>query len=85
MVRTTKGPAEKSKPDKAGKESPAEKPEMARPNDIDDATWGRIESMARSQQTTTGTVIRRAIENQYGVAPTEGVYHSGMDNDPSKV
>lgn len=85
MVRTSKGPAEKSKPEKATKaESPASKQESVRPSDIDDATWAQIESMARSQQSTTGEVIRRAIVNQYGQAPSEGTYHSGMENDPSK-
>lgn len=83
MVRTTKGAAEKSKPDKAAK-TPADKHESVRPSDIDEATWAQIESMARSQSTTTGQVIKRAIVAQYGVAQPIGAYHSGMSTDPTK-
>jgi len=83
MVQTTKGPAEKSEPKKAAQRSPADAEKMARPSDLDDATWDQITSLARSQQSTTGEVIRRAIENQYGAPAPTGAYHSGMDTDPS--
>ena len=85
MVRTSKGPAEKSEPKKASAaESPATAEATPKPADLDDATWGQIESMARSQQTTTSEVIRRAIVNTYGQAPATGALHSGMSTDPSK-
>lgn len=84
MVRTSKGPAEKSKPDKAVDDAPAVKQENVRPGDIDDATWDQIQSLARSQQTTTGQVIKRAIVAQFGVAQPQGALHSGMPTDPAK-
>ncbi len=86
MVRTTKGPAEKSEPEKAfekGEDAPAAKATMTKPKDLDDATWSQIESMARSQNTTTSEVIRRAIVNQYGQANPTGALHSGQETDPS--
>lgn len=82
MVRSTKGPAEKSKPEKA-EDNPADDATMARPKDIDDTTWAQIESMARSQRTTTAEVIKRAIVAQYGAAPVAGAYHSGSKTDPT--
>lgn len=87
MVRTSKGPAEKSEPKQAhekGEKTAADKAQSDRPSDIDDATWGQIESMARSQRTTPGEVIKRAIVAQFGVAQPQGAYHSGMDTDPTK-
>jgi hypothetical protein len=83
MVRTTKGPAEKSEPKLATAKSPADKPVMTRPSDLDDATWDQIQMLARNQGTTTGAVIKRAIVNQFGAAPTTGAYHSGSPSDPS--
>lgn len=82
MVRTSTGPAEKSKPEVATKTA-ADEHKSVKPSDIDDATWDQIESMARSQRTTTGEVIKRAVINQYGNAPATGAYHSGSETDPS--
>lgn len=86
MVRTSKGPAEKSEPKKAhekGETAPAEKAQMGRPSDFDEATWAQIESLARSQNTTTSEVIRRAVVNQFGQAPATGAMHSGQKTDPT--
>lgn len=87
MVRTSKGPAEKSELQQAHEKgkAPADSQQSVRPSDIDDATWGQIQSLARSQQTTTGEVIKRAIVAQFGAAPGDGAYHSGMENDPSRA
>lgn len=89
MVRTTTGPAEKkaqtqtdpnaTKPLASDKDSNA----VHRAADLDDATWGQIESMARSQNSTPADVIKRAITAQYGEPAQAGAYHSGMDNDPT--
>jgi hypothetical protein len=84
VVRTTKGKAEKSAPKTAVK-APADTEQMARPADLDDATWDQIQSLARSQGTTTAAVIKRAIVNQFGAAAPTGAYHSGLENDPSKA
>lgn len=86
MVRTSKGPAEKSEPKKAfekAQDAPAAKATMTKPPDLDDDTWSQIESMARSQNTTTSEVIRRAIVNQYGQVNPTGALHSGQKTDPS--
>jgi hypothetical protein len=84
VVRTSKGPAEKSKA-KTATHSPADAEKTLRPADLDDATWDQIQSLARSQGTTTTAVIKRAIVNQFGAASPTGAYHSGMENDPSKA
>lgn len=77
MVRTSKGPAEKSKPDKAPEKATAADKKMERALDLDDATWDRIVAMGRSQQIDPAEVVRRAIEQVYGVENTTTAYHSG--------
>lgn len=84
MVRTTKGPGEKSKPKKVGAKAPAEKEQMARPADLDDATWDQVQALARNQQTTTGEVIRRAIIAAFGQAQPQGAINSGLPSDPNR-
>ena len=66
MVRTTTGPAEKSKPDDAEPQLTAEDRKLQKALDLDDATWDRLQQMATSQQTSPSDVVRRAIESQYG-------------------
>lgn len=89
MVRTTTGPAEKSAKtpgaDAGEKLAPDKESKAIHKNaDLDDATWGQIESMARSQNSTPADVIKRAITAQYGEPAPTGAYHSGIEgNDPT--
>lgn len=76
MVRTTKGPAEHSKPEKAPEKPTAADKRMERALDLDDATWDRIVSMARSQQIDPSEAVRRAIVQAYGEAPTTSTINS---------
>lgn len=66
MVRTTTGPAEKSKPKADEPTLSAEDRKVQKALDLDDETWGRLQQMATSQQTTPSEVVRRAIETQFG-------------------
>lgn len=83
MVRTSKGPAEKSKPAHAPDKPTAEDKKMERSLDVDDATWDRIAAMATSQSIEPAEVVRRAITQVYGSEQPTGAYHSGMGTDPS--
>lgn len=74
MVRTTKGPAEKSttKPDTAPDRPTAEDRKMERTIDLDDETWDRVVAMARSQSISPSDAVRKALVQMYGEAqPTE--------------
>lgn len=81
MVRTTKGPAEKSKPKKAAEEPTPVDTRAERLADLDDETWDRVVAMGRSQQIDPVEVIRRAIVQTYGSATVTGAYHSGDRTD----
>jgi hypothetical protein len=79
MVRTTKGGvAPKKSATKAAPDSPAEEPQTGRLADLDDETWDRIQSMARSQGTTPSEVVRRAIVQTYGEPQTASAVNSGL-------
>jgi predicted DNA-binding ribbon-helix-helix protein len=79
MVRTSQGPAEKSKPDKGVDTKPsAETKKMERSLDLDDETWDRIESMARSQSIQPAEAVRRAITSMYGSAPVTEGFNTGI-------
>lgn len=81
-MKTTKGPADApKKPNKPARET-AEDAKVERALDLDDATWERIEMQASVQSSTPAAVVRRAIEQQYGVAPHHGAVNSGMSSDP---
>ncbi len=67
MVRTSKGPAERSKEDNtAPSPETAEDREIERNLELDDETWTRLEQVATNQQTTPSEVVRRAIDQSYG-------------------
>jgi hypothetical protein len=87
MVRTSKGPAEKSVKtpgaDAGTTQTDGDDRTIRNNADLDDATWGQVEAMARSQNSSPADVIRRALTNQYGEPQPTGGYHSGMDNDPA--
>ena len=76
MVKTTTGAVD-TPPNEPGKAKlTAEDKKMERTLQLDDATWGRIESQAVIQSTTPSEVIRSAIEQNYGHDPvTEGFNH----------
>lgn len=77
MVRTSTGVAERSKPETAPEKLTAADKRMARELDLDDATWGRIVEMGKSQQIDPAEVVRRAITQVYGSDHTTEAFNSG--------
>lgn len=77
MVRTSTGPAERSKPEKADEKPSAADKRMEKALDLDDATWDRIVQVARSQQVDPAEAVRRAITMAYGAGPTTETFNSG--------
>lgn len=78
MVRTSTGPAEKSKPAKGVAAKPtAEDRKMERALDLDDATWDRVEALAQSQQIEPAEVVRRAIVQAFGEGPITSAFNAG--------
>jgi len=78
MVRTSKGPAERSKPRVAAEKPTSDDAQTKQVNDIDPEVWARIVEMGKSQQIDPSEVVRRAIAQVYGDPPTTGpAYHSG--------
>lgn len=80
MVKTTKGPVAPKEPIKAAKQPlTAEDKQIERVAGLDDETWDRITSMARSQSISPAECIRRAITQVYGSPQTSTAYHSGHE------
>ena len=78
MVRTSTGHTKDAPPKKVA--APDDSRDIQTDLDLDDATWGRIQTMANSQQSTVAAVIKRAIEANYGASgPTSvsEVFNSG--------
>lgn len=84
MVRTSHGPAERSKPQTAAEKPTAKDRQAQSANQIDPDVWSRIVEMGKSQQIDPSEVVRRAIAQVYGEPATTGSgYHSGMPGDPA--
>jgi hypothetical protein len=81
MVRTTTGPAEKSttKQDTTQPKPTADDKKFEKLADLDDETWDRVETLARSQGTTPSEVIRRAIVQTFGETQTATAFNSGTE------
>ncbi len=77
MVRTTKGPVAPQIDKPKVEKLTAEDKKLERAVDMDDETWERIVSLARSQSISPAEAIRRAIVQVYGApTPTTG-FNSG--------
>lgn len=84
MVQTTKGGVAPKKPITAAPEMPtADDRKMKHLADLDDETWDRIVQMGASQSIDPAEVVRRAIVQAYGSAPTTGAYNSGNEVAPA--
>jgi hypothetical protein len=80
MVRTTTGPAEHGKTREVKEAKPtSEDRQMERISDLDDETWNRIESLAKSQSITPAEVVRRALTQTFGAQPTTEGFNTGVD------
>ena len=79
MVRTSKGPAERSKPKVAPEKATTKDKQVAQVNQVDDETWARIVEMGKSQQIDPSEVVRRAITQVYGEPATTTGFNTGLD------
>lgn len=84
MVRTTKGAVDTPEKETAPEKATAEDRKMERTLDLDDDTWNRLVSVARSQATSPADAVRRAMNQVYGEAQPTGAVNSGLDSDPNR-